>query len=375
MKVVFSSLPAYGHVYPMMPLALAFADAGHDVTVATGAPFVGRLPLPTTSSLPEGVTFKMFEREVFEAHPDLTGLDVPTALFGEVAPRYTAPTLRAVFERLQPDLVVYEITDVGAAVAADLLGIRAVTFGLGLWNPILVRWHETAARHQRDLWLAVDREPSTDFAANPGGYFDPMPLSIQHSPGALPARRFPIQPVSWSEPGVVPEWLTRDTGRPRVYVTLGTVAFGAVDVLRRAVTETAQHDVDVLVAVGPEGDPAALGELPGNVHVERFVPQAEVLPYVDLLVHHGGAGTMLGALSNGLPQLILPQAADQFFNAEAVTRIQAGRGLLNDAQVPGAIGAAVGELLTDGPERVAAKRYADEIAAMPTPADVVELMS
>ena len=31
-------------LWPLMPLALASADAGHDVTVATGAPFVGQLP-------------------------------------------------------------------------------------------------------------------------------------------------------------------------------------------------------------------------------------------------------------------------------------------------------------------------------------------
>jgi hypothetical protein len=33
-----------------MPLALAASDAGHDVVVATGAPFLGRLPLPTAAA-------------------------------------------------------------------------------------------------------------------------------------------------------------------------------------------------------------------------------------------------------------------------------------------------------------------------------------
>ncbi|MPZ84667.1 MAG: hypothetical protein GEV28_31495 [Actinophytocola sp.] len=64
----------------------------------------------------------------------------------------------------------------------------------------------------------------------------------------------------WSEPAEVPAVLTG-----RVYVTLGTVEFGAVEfgaveVPRRAVTETAAHDMDLLVAVGPDGDPAAQGE-------------------------------------------------------------------------------------------------------------------
>ncbi len=155
-----------------------------------------------------------------------------------------------------------------------------------------------------------------------------------------------------------------------MYVTLGTVSFGAVEVLRRAVLETAAHDVDVLVAVGPEGDAALLGDLPENVRVERFVPQAEVLRQVDLAVHHGGAGTVLGVLANGLPQLLLPQGADHPFNAAAIERCGAGRALPNDAQVPGAIEAAVGALLTEGPERLVAKRIAEEIAAMPSPDEI-----
>jgi UDP:flavonoid glycosyltransferase YjiC (YdhE family) len=159
-----------------------------------------------------------------------------------------------------------------------------------------------------------------------------------------------------------------------VYVTLGTVAYGAVEVLRRAVLETAAHDVDVLVAVGPKGDPALLGEVPSNVRLARFVPQAAVFAHVDLVVHHGGAGTVLGTAAAGLPQLVLPQGADQYVNAAAVTRAGAGRALENDEQTPGAIGAAVGHLLTDCQERVTAQAIAGEIAALPAPAEVVSAL-
>jgi len=51
-KIMFASLGAYGHLYPMMPLALACADAGHEVAIATGKPFLGRLPLPTVPGYP-----------------------------------------------------------------------------------------------------------------------------------------------------------------------------------------------------------------------------------------------------------------------------------------------------------------------------------
>jgi UDP:flavonoid glycosyltransferase YjiC (YdhE family) len=86
----------------------------------------------------------------------------------------------------------------------------------------------------------------------------------------------------------VPAWLIARRTRPRVYLTLGTVSFGAVEVLSRAVAEIAALDVDVLVTVGPEGEPASLGAVPNNVHVERFVAQSAVLPLVDLIVPMAG---------------------------------------------------------------------------------------
>lgn len=346
-KILFASLPAYGHVYPMLPLAVACASAGHEVLFATGDPFLDALPVPTTI----GCTFTLQEAESETArnHPSLTGVDFAMRMFGETVAQHVEPVVRAVCEREQPDLVVYEMLDLGAARAADRLGIRAVSFGLGLWNPVLASAYTIAG---------VD--PSM-----PGGYLDQIPPSLQN-PVPLPPRSQPIRPVAWAPDAPLPSWLPATTRRT-VYVTLGTVSFGAVEVLRRAVLAVATHDVEVLVAAGPKGDPSLLGELPPNVHVEKFVPQAEVLRHVALVVHHGGAGTMLGALAEGLPQLILPQGADQPFNAMAIERAGAGRALPNDAQTPSSLEAAVGALLAEGPEHLAAKRIAEEIAAMPTP--------
>ena len=80
---------------------------------------------------------------------------------------------------------------------------------------------------------------------------------------------------------------------------------------------------------------------------------------------------MLGALEVGLPQLLLPQGADQFFNAEMLTTVGAVRALPNEAQHPGAIGQAVQALLGDCPERQAAAQLRYEVAAMPGPDEVV----
>jgi UDP:flavonoid glycosyltransferase YjiC (YdhE family) len=74
--------------------------------------------------------------------------------------------------------------------------------------------------------------------------------------------------------------------------------------------------------------PEQLGSVPDDVTVRAWVPQADLLPHADLIVHHGGGGTTLGALTVGAPQLILPQGADEFANAEALTAAGAALSLL-----------------------------------------------
>jgi len=256
-------------------------------------------------------------------------------------------------------------------VAASVLGIPAAAYAIALASFIYNYLHSATVDYQRDTWLQRNLTPPEGNGLLAAALINPAPPTVRQTDGSR-VPTIPIRSVAYNEFSAgVPAWLNGPRSRPRIYLTLGTVSFGAVEVLSRAIAEIAPLDVDVLVAVGPEGDPAALGEVPANVHVERFVAQSAVLPLVDLIVHHGGTGTVLSALEIGLPQLLLPQGADQFFNADLLTTTGAARALPNDAQQPGAITEAVQALLGDSPERETAARVRDEIAAMPSPAEVV----
>jgi UDP:flavonoid glycosyltransferase YjiC (YdhE family) len=370
-KIMFASLGAYGHLYPMMPLALASADAGHEAVIASGPPFLGRLPLPIVPGYPHDLELDSAIQEARRRHPDLHDQDFSRAMFADVTAESVAPTMIEQCERLRPDLVIYEAMNTGAGVAASVLGIPAAAFAILLASSFYGSLHTATVGYQRSMWLQRDRTPPAASGLLAAALINPAPPTLrQASEGE--ARTISVRPVAYNEATAeVPPWLRATRARPRVYLTLGTVSFGAVEVLSRALAEIAAFDVDVLVTVGPEGEPASLGEVPDNVYVERFVAQSAVLPLVDLIVHHGGTGTVLSALEVGLTQLLLPQGADQFFNAEILTAAGAARALPNDAQQPGAIGEAVRELLGDAPERQAATRLRDEIAAMPSPRDVV----
>ncbi len=293
-------------------------------------------------------------------------------MFGDTTADLMSATLIPTFQQMRPDLVVYEAMNAGAGVAAGALGIPAAAYAIGLATFAVGMIHAAAVGYHADRWADHGRRAPSDAPLLAAALLDPGPPSIGQGGRATTVPTVPIRPVAFSESTAqLPDWLTAPRTRPRVYLTLGTVASGAVEVLNRAVSEIAPLHVDLLVAVGPEGDPATLDAVPGNVHVERFVAQAEVLPRVDIVVHHGGTGTVLGTFAAGLPQLILPQGADQFHNSRRLADVGAGRALLNDQQLPGEIARAVTEMLAGSSERQVAIRLRDEIHALPTPAEIV----
>jgi len=161
---------------------------------------------------------------------------------------------------------------------------------------------------------------------------------------------------------------------PLVYLTLGTVQNRA-PVLRPAIEALSALPLRVLATVGPDGDPDALGPQPPNVTIERWVPQSAVLEHCDVVASHAGSGTFLGALAAGLPQLCLPQAADQFRNSTAGARRGVAIALGPEIATGEAVASAVMHLLTEPSYRGGAEEVAAEIAAMPSPADVVERLS
>lgn len=370
MRIAFAGLPAHGHLYPMVPLALACARAGHDVAVGTGAPFVGALPVPTFEMLPPEADLSWAENETMRRHPGISGMEFGLTMFAEVTAEVVATSLLPAFERDRPDLVVYEGTCIGAGIAASVLGIPALTFATGQWHPFAPPLHAQAVESHGWSWTDRGQEAPTGVLLA-GGVVDPLPPSWTSPEGPGPLPRIPLRTQAWSNADAeIPAWLRIPGDRPRAYVTLGTVSFGAVDVLRRAVVETAATGVDVLVAIGPRGEPDLLGPLPDSVHLERFVAQDKILPLVDVIVHHGGSGTVLGALEAGIPQVIAPQGADQFFNGQRLIAIGAGRVVPNEAP-EGSVADAVRGVLDGTAERAVAMSVAAEIASMPAPAEVV----
>ena len=133
--------------------------------------------------------------------------------------------------------------------------------------------------------------------------------------------------------------------------------------LYRAVIDAlAEVRARVLVTVGRHADPAELGPLPANVHVERWVAQASVMPHAAAMVAHGGAGTTLAALAAGVPLVLLPLSADQPINARRVAELGAGLALDGVPAAVPRLAAAVTRVLEEPGYRAAARRVAAQVA-------------
>jgi UDP:flavonoid glycosyltransferase YjiC (YdhE family) len=315
MRVLFVSLASVGHTYPSIPLAVAARAAGHEVHFAAGEHV--HEPLAANGLRPFRPADSFYEVYAEDLEPELT--------------------------RLRPDLVVAGWGVPGAAVAARRAGIPWLWHGFGRMFP-----------------AGIGMERPTG-----GLHLDICPPSLQDEGFLATEERIPMRPVLFSTPAEPTTWAGAD---PLVYVTLGT-AFGTPELLRTIIAGVAPLAARVLVATGRVGV-EQLGDLPDNVRARPWVAQAAVLPHVDVVVHHGGSGTTLGALTVGAPQLVLPQGADQFANADAL--VAAGAALCLTEPTSAAVAESVRTLSArDGSARAAARLLAAEIAAMPAPGAVV----
>lgn len=151
-----------------------------------------------------------------------------------------------------------------------------------------------------------------------------------------------------------------DGSTPTVLVSLSTSEQGQAPLLQRIVDAVGTLPVRALVTTGPSIEPASV-RAGANTQVLGYVPHAQLLASCSVVITHAGLGTVLTALGHGVPLVCLPMGRDQFFNAESVQQLGAGRMLMPDAE-PSAIAEAVLAVLNDAAFGVGAKQMAVTIS-------------
>lgn len=374
MRLLFAAVGAYGHLYPVMPMALVARAAGHEVAVATNEGFHPTVKSVGLDAVAAGPTVEEAFGMVTAAldGPPESEADIAVPAFTRIIPERMLADLEPVLRSGAWDLVVHEVGNPGAGIAARAADVPSATMALGRIpdGPLWDRIYAALAAFAAEQGVAVQEPRTLDQP-----YLDMCPPSFQ-APGVSKLIKAHIltRPRAWNPPGDLPPVvLDRDPGRPLVYLTLGTTgAFAQPGVLRQMIDGLSGIPADALLSSGPAVSVDALGMLPDNVAVVDWVPQADLMPHVDVAVHHAGSGTLFAALANGVPQVLLPQGADQFANAAWVTRAGAARQILPDEITPARIAEAIRAVLGNEQAQSAARGLQQEIARMPAPEESLD---
>ncbi len=351
MRVLFASTQGVGHFNPLVPFLDAFQRAGHELLVV-GPPTLDPkdYPFRAGASPPDEILGPVWAG-MGALPPGQGDVVVVGTIFARLNVEAMLPAMRAAIEEWQPDLVLREANEYSAAVAADELGIPHARVAVGLH-----------AFEEAGLAFAApaleDRRPGLTRRIATSPYTTCWPESLD--PTAAPVQRF-RDAAADAEPAPLPDWWPGDERR-LVYVTFGSVAAQvppAAVVYARAVEAAVDLDARVLLTVGV-GAEIDLEDVPQNVRVEKWVPQADVLVHAALVVGHGGSGTTLGALAAGVPLVVVPLFADQPWNAARTAA--AGAGVVASIHD---IRSGIDRVLGDDSYRLASRAISDELRRYP----------
>jgi MGT family glycosyltransferase len=365
-RIAVLSVPAYGHLNPVLPIVRQLVLRGHDVTVFNEESFA---PLITAT----GAGFSAYPPVIHLEDFSRTLKDGDMIAWIEMILGATGPLLRALKRQLRddpPDLLVFDGIAVWGEMLASKLKLPSVAISTTFMSDAFDR---SGGEILRDLGSIVPLLPK--FAWDAIRVIPQGPLDLPHTLPLVPRRgdvtlmltsrachpptRRRDEPdfvfVGCSiDPGTRRETFDfgRLDGRPLLYVSLGTLHHGNAAFFDTCIAAFRDFAGQVLVSVGRGTDLGRYADAPRNFIFAEAVPQLAVLERTSVFLTHGGLNSVHEALWHGVPMVAVPQQIEQLHNAEAMAA--AGAGLVIDSQAKGHTVTA--EALRSAVDRVMADR-------------------
>lgn len=338
--IAMFSIAAHGHVNPSLEVIRELVARGHRVTYAIPPAFAekvaetGAEPKPWNSTLPGP-----------DADPEAWG----TTLLDNVEPFLddavqALPQLAEAYEGDEPDLVLHDIASYPARVLGHRWGVPVVSL-----SPCMVAWEgyeqevaepmwEEPRRTERgrayyarfQAWLeenGITQHPDP-FTGRPARSLVLIPSALQPNADRVDDRTYTFVGACQGDRSTEGDWRRPAGAEKVVLVSLGS-AFTKQPAFYRECVQ-AFGDLPgwhLVLQVGRHVDAADLGDVPANVEVRSWVPQLAVLKEADLFVTHAGAGGSQEGLATATPMIAVPQAADQFGNADLLQGLGVARQL------------------------------------------------
>ncbi|OYP14611.1 glycosyl transferase [Streptomyces sp. FBKL.4005] len=338
--IAMFSIAAHGHVNPSMEVIRELVARGHRVTYAIPPVFADKVaatgaePVLYTSTLPGP-----------DADPEAWG----NTLLDNVEPFLddaiqALPQLIEAYADDTPDLVLHDITSYPARVLAHRWGVPAISL-----SPNLVAWEgyeeeiaEPMWKEPRqtergrayyarfEAWLAengITQHPDP-FVGRPDRSLVLIPRALQPHADRVDERVHTFVGACQGDRADQGDWQRPADAEKVVLVSLGS-AFTKQPAFYRACVRAfaGLPGWHVVLQVGRHVTRADLGDVPADVEVHSWVPQLAILRQADLFVTHAGAGGSQEGLATATPMIAVPQAVDQFGNADMLQALGVARHL------------------------------------------------
>lgn len=369
MRALFATQPQLGHFHNLLPLARELRELGVEVSFATGSGF-GRYVSA------QGYTHRAcgwdhdgvgdLLDEVARSGVGSISRSKVSYFVDPLAECYLQD-FEQIVDQWHPNLVVRDPVEFGSAILCEKAGIKCITMNWGYNFPFRGSFGKFSNELNR-LRLRYGL-PADGSGVSLNGLF---------SVNCLPESWYTEQP--WKEYRVryyngdvidaYPERMAPSlggNGSTLIYATLGTV-FVRDDMLElyrqvfRAIPEFQ------FVLTNPNQIEEDYSE--HNVLYSHYIPNTQIIPRCHLVLCHGGYNTLRGALRHGIPVVLTPIAGDQIVYAQRCEELGLGVSVPRDGITANRVKSAVIEVLTNPKYRSNARRYAKNIAALPSLGDL-----
>ncbi|WP_326742045.1 macrolide family glycosyltransferase [Streptomyces sp. NBC_01768] len=352
--VAMIGIPAVSHVLPSLEIIRELVARGHRVSYANDPAVAGLIEATGAEFVPYGSVLPVADNNWPEDPIEVMGVFLDEGV-------QALPQLRTAYDHDPADLYLYDI----GAYAARALG-EAQGRPLMQLSPTYVGWEGYAEEVAAPMWQLPGadayRARFARWLAGCGAttlemdtFCGPPARSLALIPKAMQpnADRVDTDTVTFVGPCFVgrtdKETWTRPEGAGKVLlVSLGSAFTKQPEFYRRCLA--AYGDLPgwhVVLQIGKYTDPAELGDIPANVEVHSWVPQLAILEQADAFVTHAGMGGSSEGLFTGVPMIAVPQAADQFSNADRLVELGVARRIDTEQATGEALRTALTELVAD----------------------------
>ncbi|WP_026422536.1 macrolide family glycosyltransferase [Actinokineospora inagensis] len=374
MRVLHLNNSGFGHVIPSLSVVEELIRRGHEVTYVTAAGPVAKVAATGAKVLP------------YESR--LPGIDLSTYNTADETAALTGiylteseEILRAVDNGYEgvPDVICYDLTVYHAArvlgrqwdvPVAQCLPVFASNGHFSLLEKMVEKMGRAELSHPelrsffRRLTTLLDErgQADTDLEDFIGRTEDLnlvyFPRSFQFAGDTFDNRFVFVGPGLAADPT---EWVPPDNGNPLLFVSLGTCVNRRPGFFRACVDAFHDQPWHVVLAVHEGVDRAELGPIPSNVEVHGWLPNLDVLAHTSVFLSHAGLGSMMGALSRGVPLVVVPSSPEDWVNARRVAELGLGRVIRDELPAPSRLRAAVLDVHRDRMTRQRVARMRTDI--------------